>query len=163
MFADVIVDITSSEVDKIFEYSFSDDRIVAGSRVAVPFGAKNLCGIVTSIKSVSEYPASKIKPISKLLDEVPALTAESLALVNYIKKRYFVTTASALRLFLPTEMRLGKVKELLVSYAELSIDDSEVDNAIYTLKTTAKQQALSVIQLIRKQLSILHTELRLKH
>ena len=38
MFADVIVDITNSEVDKIFEYSFFDDSVKLGSRVHVPFG-----------------------------------------------------------------------------------------------------------------------------
>ncbi len=140
MFADVIVDITSSEVDKIFEYSFNDDKIVAGSRVVVPFGTKKLCGIVISIKEVSEYPVSKIKPIISLLDEVPALTEENLSLVKYIKDKYFVTMASALRLFLPSEMRLGKVKELFISYLELVIDKNCVDDAISSLKNSAKQQ-----------------------
>ena len=62
MFADVIVDITSSEVDKIFEYSFTDDKIVAGSRVVVPFGSKKIFGIVINVKETSVYPPEKIKP-----------------------------------------------------------------------------------------------------
>ena len=50
MFADVIVDITNIEVDKIFEYSFTDCRIVPGSRVIVPFVKKFLEGIVIGVK-----------------------------------------------------------------------------------------------------------------
>ena len=53
MFADVIVDINNVEVDKIFEYSFSDCQIKVGSRVCVPFGKKTIEGIVIGVKEVS--------------------------------------------------------------------------------------------------------------
>ena len=59
MFADVIVDITASEVDRIFEYSFIDENIKTGSRVLVPFGGKKICGIVVSVKEFSVYPPEK--------------------------------------------------------------------------------------------------------
>ena len=54
MFAQVIVDIAHSEVDKIFEYSFSDEQITRGSRVVVPFGTKIIEGIVIDVKEKSE-------------------------------------------------------------------------------------------------------------
>ena len=161
MFADVIVDIASSEVDKIFEYSFTDDKIVAGSRVVVPFGSKKLFGIVIGIKETSEYPPEKIKPIISLLEDIPALTKESLLLMDYIRKRYFITTALALRLFLPSEMRLGKVKELLIPYAELVLTDEEVDKVILSMRSTAKQQikALNYLKTNKKdKLSVLNNE-----
>ena len=50
MFADVIVDIASSEVDRIFEYSFTDERILPGTRVSVPFANKIICGFVIAVK-----------------------------------------------------------------------------------------------------------------
>ena len=62
MFADVIVDITNEEVDKTFEYSFTDENIKAGSRVIVPFGRKVLEGIVMRVKETSIYEIDKIKP-----------------------------------------------------------------------------------------------------
>ncbi len=111
MFADVIVDITNVEVDKIFEYSFTDNTIQAGSRVVVPFGNKLLEGIVVKIKDTCNYSPEKIKPIIKLLEETPVLTEETLKLMNYICETCYVTRALALRLFLPSEMRKGKVKE----------------------------------------------------
>ena len=111
MFADVIVDINNVEVDKIFEYSFEDCQIVAGSRVCVPFGKKFIEGIVINVKEKSIYPPEKIKPISCLLEETPALTQETLKLMQYVCDTCYVTRASALRLFLPVEMRKGKVKK----------------------------------------------------
>ena len=84
MFADVIVDITNVDVDKIFEYSFSDCKINLGSRVVVPFGNKSIEGIVIGVKETSQYPPEKIKPILKLLEETPVLTEETLTLMQYI-------------------------------------------------------------------------------
>ena len=111
MFADVIVDINNVEVDKIFEYSFEDCSIVPGSRVCVPFGKKFIEGIVVGVKEKSQYPPEKIKPISCLLEETPALTNETLELMKFVCETCYVTRASALRLFLPAEMRKGKIKE----------------------------------------------------
>ncbi len=140
MIAEVIVDIASSEVDRIFEYLYFDDKIVAGSRVVVPFGTKKLYGIVISIKEKSVYPQEKLKQIIRVLDDVPALTEENLALMHYIKDKYFITYALALRLFLPSEMRLGKVKERIATYVELAIKNEQIDEVISTIRASAKQQ-----------------------
>ncbi len=139
MFADVIVDIANSEVDKIFEYSYSDCKVTSGSRVIVPFGSKLIEGIVINTKTQSKYPPEKIKPIAKLLEETPALTSETLSLMNYVCKTCYVTRASALRLFLPVEMRKGKVKEQFTKYIELK-SDLNVDEAISSIKKNAVKQ-----------------------
>ena len=105
MYADVIVDINNVEVDKIFEYYFNgcETNIRIGSRVLVPFGNKKVIeGIVIGVKDVSEYAPEKIKPVYRLLEEIPALTEETLKLVDYVCKTCYVTRASALRLFLPS-------------------------------------------------------------
>ena len=120
MYADVIVDIVRSEADKIFEYSFTDETIKTGSRVIVPFGNKKIEGIVVNVKTECEYSPLKVKPIIESLDPVPALTAESVALMDYMRETCYVSRAQALRLFLPGEMRKGKVKEQIVRYAILS-------------------------------------------
>ncbi len=119
MFADVIVDIANSEVDKIFEYSFEDCSITSGSRVVVPFGNKFIEGIVINTKEQSTYPPEKIKPISSLLEDTPALTEETLKLMQYVCDTCYVTRAMALRLFLPSEMRKGRVKEQFTKFIEL--------------------------------------------
>ena len=139
MFADVIVDINNVEVDKIFEYSFTDCRIRLGSRVVVPFGKKVLEGIVIGAKENSVYPAEKIKPILRLLEETPALTVETIEMMKFVCKTCYVTRASALRLFLPSEMRKGKVKEQFIRVVKLA-SDIDVEQVVSQLKKTAVKQ-----------------------
>ena len=66
MFADVIVDITHTEVDKIFEYNTNDLPVQVGSRCLVPFGNKLTQGIIIALKNKSEYPPEKIKNINDI-------------------------------------------------------------------------------------------------
>ncbi len=139
MYANVIVDIVHSEVDKIFEYSFEGDQVKLGCRVVVPFGNKRLEGIVIGVKPTSVYPPEKIKPIISVLEETPVMTEETLNLAEYIRKTCYVTRAQALRLFLPSEMRKGKVKEQFVNYLVLA-ENFNLDEAVSTLRKTAKRQ-----------------------
>lgn len=139
MYADVIVDINHAEVDKVFEYSYEDCKITLGSRVVVPFGNKYLEGIVIGVKKTSNYDADKIKPIYTLLEETPALTPETLKLMDYVRTTCYVTRALALRLFLPSEMRKGKIKERFVRYVSIA-DGVDVERAISSLRKTAIKQ-----------------------
>ena len=155
MFADVIVDITNEEVDKLFEYSFTDCRIQVGSRVVVPFGKKVMEGIVLGVKDKSIYSADKIKPILRLLEEKPVLTNETLALMEHVRKTCYVTRALSLRLFLPSEMRKGKVKEQFVKTISLK-QDVDLEQALSSFRNTAKKQKEFLVHLFengRKKLS----------
>ena len=63
MYARVIVDIASSNVDKIFDYIAPDD-IKIGSRVKVPFGNRNIEGYVVDLSSDTDVDKTKLKHIS---------------------------------------------------------------------------------------------------
>ena len=62
MIAEVIVDIASSETDRIFDY-LCDETIIVGSRVRAPFGNRTLPGFVMRLKETSDYPQEKLKKI----------------------------------------------------------------------------------------------------
>lgn len=132
-YAQVIVDIAHSQVDKIFEYSCPDGTAV-GSRVRVPFGGRIIDGFVIGVSRVSSYPADKVKPIKEVFDELPALVPECFSLMQSISERFRVPKAASLRLFLPSEMRLGKVREAFRRYAVFK--DGNVK-----LSKSAKKQA----------------------
>ena len=134
MIAEVIVDIAASETDRIYDY-LCDDDIVVGSRVRAPFGGKTVPGFVMRIKETSDVPSEKLKKVFSCPDELPALNAECLALAEKLTARYRVPKALTLRLFLPSEMRTGKVRELLRNYAELTTPVAEMK-----LSKTAKNQ-----------------------
>lgn len=139
MFADVIVDITHSTLDKIFEYSFFNDDVFLGSRVIVPFGNRHVEGFVIKVKEKSDFLPEKIKPITRVLEKTPALIPETLALMDFIKNSCFVTRAQALRLFLPSEMRKGKIKENFAEFAVI-VDENFLKQSIEKFRSTAKKQ-----------------------
>ena len=132
MYAQVIVDIAHSQVDRIFEYSCGDD-VRAGSRVKVPFGGRVIDGFIVGLSEKSSFPPDKIKPLSEVYEEPPALVEECFSLMNEISARYRVPKAVCLRLFLPAEMRAGRVHEVYKKIVKLS------DGGI-TLSKSAKKQ-----------------------
>lgn len=145
MFAEVIVDILHSNVDRIFEYACSEN-VYPGSRVIVPFGNKKTEGIVVSVKKNSVYPKEKIKDIIAVLDQVPALTEQALKLSQYISKTCYVPWASSLRLFLPVEIRKNKVKEQVKHFVELS-EQFNLEQSLSSLKKSAIRQKELLIYL----------------
>ena len=63
MIAKVIVDIATSELDRIFDYKIGYSGAVQGSRVIVPFGKFKTEGFVIGVKETSDYPEEKLKYI----------------------------------------------------------------------------------------------------
>ena len=140
MYAQVIVDIAHSQVDKIFEYS-CPDWVKEGCRVKVPFGGRVLDGFVTGVSQTPSFPPEKIKPVTFVFDELPALVPECFSLMERVSSRYKVPKAAALRLFLPSEMRLGKVREVYKKFAKVK------DISVSVPKNAAKQRgALDFLQ-----------------
>lgn len=142
MVAEVIVDIVHSEVDKIFEYT-AIEGVKAGCRVKVPFGGRLVDGYVMRLKEQSEFDVSKLKSIDSVVDE--ALTEECLSLVGAIAARYHCPKALVLRLFLPSEMRKGAVRELYKKIAVLVQLDAQVPP-----RAKAQAAALSYMQKERR-------------
>lgn len=139
MIAEVIVDIAHSDVDKIFDYNCLIDGVVAGSRVVVPFGKTKLDGIVINVKNKTDYPIDKLKNVIRVIDEKPAVTVEGLALMRFMKDRYHLPAATILRLFLPTEMRRGKVKKKLVTFVEIN-ESLSLDEMLAVISKRAVNQ-----------------------
>ena len=115
MLAEVVVDIANSEVDRVFDY-FADEKTLPGMRVKVNFGGKNLGGFVLRVKddNQSSFSLDKIKKISSIVDENPVITQEQLELLDFMCERFFLRKIDVLKLFLPPEIRSGKVKDLVI-------------------------------------------------
>ena len=116
MIAEVIVEITTSSLDKIFDYivpnCFSNETIV-GRRVLVPFGNRKIEGYVIGLKDHSNVEGSKLKEIYKFLDDNVVILPEMLKLLDKMVEEYHLKKVDVLRLFIPSEMRGEKIKPLL--------------------------------------------------
>ena len=132
MYAQVIVDIAHAQVDKIFEYS-CDGEVREGCRVRVPFGGRVIDGFVVGLAETSEFPPDRIKPVAYVYDEPPALGRECFSLMNGLSARYRVPKAVCLRLFIPAEMRTGRVHEIYKKIVRFLSDD------IKLIKSAKKQ------------------------
>lgn len=120
MFASVIIDQDAKALDRVFDYRIPDGLdLQKGMRVNVPFGARILQGFVIDIKEKSSVSENKIKAIYSTIENFPVIKKELLELMNFMCDEFHLRQSSVLRLFLPSEMREGKVKELFAKYATL--------------------------------------------
>ena len=142
MIAEVIVEITSSNVDKVFDYSIPQFAMetfstLVGRRVLVPFGNRKIEGYIINVKEQSNLESSKIKEIIKFLDENPVILPEMLKLMQFMVEEYNLKKVDVLRLFIPSEMRGEKIKPLYVN-AYQKVENFDLDN--FVCKKNAKKQ-----------------------
>lgn len=143
MIASVIVDILSGNVDRVFDYNIDSKDIKKGHRVLVPFGNRKVEGIVIDIKEHSDIEDSKLKPIISILDEMPSVTQEMLELMYFMQGKYHILLADALRLFIPAQLRGGRVSEKTSTEVYLN-PDIAYDDIIKSISKRANKQLQSV-------------------
>ncbi len=136
--AEVIVDITNSQVDKIFDYYIPEWGQV-GQRVLVPFGKLVIQGFVIKIKDNSNYDASKLKSVISSVDEFPVILPEQIELMSFMIKKYHLRYVDVLRLFIPSELRSDKVKPLVEFLVKLC-DGADLKQYKLSLRKNAKNQ-----------------------
>ncbi|HHV93288.1 MAG TPA: primosomal protein N' [Firmicutes bacterium] len=133
-YAEIIVDIQSQAVDRLFHYRVPpvlQPDLRAGHRVIVPFGSRKLVGYVMGI--VDHSPVNEAKPILKILDEEPLLTGEMVDLARWLAQHTYCRLIDALRCLLPPGIHIKSEK-----YVELA--QEHVDCALERLKERAPKQ-----------------------
>ena len=136
--AEVIVDISNSQVDKIFDYQIEDWGKI-GMRVFVPFGNRIIQGFIINIKDTTSYDISKLKKIIKPIDEYEVVLPELIELMKFMIHKYHLRLVDCLRLFIPAEMISEKLKPLIVTNVVIN---KEMDKNEYakTIRKNAKNQ-----------------------
>ena len=114
VYIDVIVDISVSSLDRIFQYRVPEellDAVTVGCQVNVPFGSGNRRrqAYVIGVDTVLAYDASKIKDILGVT-KAPAATGQLIALADWMHERYGCTMAQALKTVLPVKKSVKEVK-----------------------------------------------------
>jgi primosomal protein N' (replication factor Y) (superfamily II helicase) len=76
-------------VAKLFDY-LNDDTTPAeiGDRVAVPFGARQRVGVVVEIGDASAVAVSRLKPVARVLEGAPRLSAGWLEQMHFLSTYY---------------------------------------------------------------------------
>ena len=102
-----------------------------GLRVRVPFGSRELVGIVFDIEDMQdEVQLSKVKPIITRLDELPIISEELLNLISWVSDYYHHPVGDCFQVALPKKIRLGEpallMKETYWSLASDSASESKL-------------------------------------
>jgi len=105
-------------VDHVFTYSLPltlRHRVQVGCRVLVPFGSRQLTGVV--LRTHGDRPAASTRDALRLLDEEPALSSDMIQLGQWISTYYCAPLGETLRAMTPLsgDLRRGRVYTLTPS------------------------------------------------
>lgn len=138
MIAKVIVDISASEVDRVFDYT-AIDGVECGSRVSVPFGGRSVEGYVIELTESTDVSPEKLKSIVKTLDDRPIVSREFLKLCDFMTERFHLRKIDVFRLFLPSKMRGGRIKALEKNFISVDPQYESVDPNLFIKKSAHSQ------------------------
>lgn len=97
----------------LFDYLVGADIAVeTGQRVLVPFGRKQQVGIVMELSEDSDLATDRIKPIVRVLEDVPPLPAELLTLLRFCSEYYHHPLGMTVMTALPARLRAQEMVTL---------------------------------------------------
>ncbi len=92
----------------LFDYELAPGSAAQrGQRVLVPFGRKQVVGVVMDLAEASALPASRLKRVARVLDEVPPLTPDLLALLLFCSEYYHYPLGATVLSALPARLRVA--------------------------------------------------------
>ncbi|MBO7353285.1 MAG: primosomal protein N', partial [Lachnospiraceae bacterium] len=118
MYADVIVNISSENVDKPYQYLVPDtlaDKVRPGCPVVIPFGSRTINGYVIDLSEKPQIDPSRIKPITGIAAKINPVDGRMISLAWWIKDRFGGTMNQALKTVIPSSK---KIKQLAVRTIE---------------------------------------------
>mgnify|MGYP005809722599 CR=1 FL=1 len=99
-----------SPLRRLFDYlppAAPHEPLRPGTRVRVPFGRRELTGLVVAAVDTSAVPAAQLRPITAVLDPEPAVPEELLTLTLWAADYYQCPIGEALAAILPAPLRRG--------------------------------------------------------
>ncbi|MDD2958029.1 MAG: primosomal protein N' [Lachnospiraceae bacterium] len=126
-YADVIVDISSEKLDRVFQYRVPEEQqelLEPGMMVEIPFGRGNriITGIVTGITGHTDYDPAKIKSILRVKTDGIGSESRLIGLAAWIRDRYGSTMIQALKTVIPVKKT---VKSRSQKTLHLKLDQEE--------------------------------------
>ncbi len=143
-FCQVIVDITSGEVDRVFTYRVPQGmELCPGMRVHVPFGRMpRVEGVVMELTDSCDLPEARVRSVSDTLEDYPAVLPGLLTLAKQIHEMSFCTLSQALRLMFPAQMRGERIRERTREVAVLTVDPAVCEQVAAAQKRAPKREML---------------------
>ncbi|KAF7769016.1 primosomal protein N' (replication factor Y) (superfamily II helicase) [Pseudoalteromonas citrea] len=124
---------------RTFDYKLDEGQSVSiGARVEVSFANRRLVAMVVALKSDTQVPENKIKPITRIIDIEPVLSAQHIAFLRFTAQYYCHPLGETLFTALPGALRSGDHPDK-TTVATVSLTESGLTQPKLRSK---KQQAL---------------------
>ena len=136
MFADIIVDVSITALDKTYQYRIPSElekEISIGTCVEIPFGRGNraISGFVLDITDKAAFPVDKMKDIAGVKKGSVVIESELLKVAAFIRDRYGSTMNEALKTVLPIKRKIKSVETHWLSFA---VGQKEVASILETCR-----------------------------
>jgi primosomal protein N' (replication factor Y) len=132
----------------LFDYSIdSHITIVPGTRVLVSFRRKKMTGIVMECATDSVLVAERIKPVLQVLNDIPPLSDELLALLRFCSDYYHFPLGVTVLSTLPVRLRTGKpiaLKETM--QYRLSASGRVLDPSLLSKRKVVQHRILAALK-----------------
>ena len=162
MFAKVIIEYATKELDKTFIYKIPTNlinKIKVGMKVSVPFGTKKIFGFVLEILSKAEEEF-EIKEISAIVDEELVLNEELLAISDYLKETTLCTKITALQTLLPSSLKAKKQKSNYDYYESIIKLNKDIDITSFKEKNKKYIGQIEIINLLENKKEVKKSEIK---
>mgnify|MGYP000039063933 CR=1 FL=1 len=118
-YADVVIDLSVKNVDRIFQYRIPDhlrDLVKPGVQVNIPFGKGNTerKGIVVGLSKETDYDPQKMKELLDVETGVVPIRTQMICLAFWMKDRYATTMNQALKMVLPVKAKVTPREERVI-------------------------------------------------
>ncbi len=118
-YADVIIDLSVKNVDRIFQYRIPDrlkELVKPGVQVIIPFGKGNTerKGIVVGLSKETDYDLQKMKELLDVETGAVPIRTQMICLAFWMKDRYATTMNQALKTVLPVKAKVTPREERVI-------------------------------------------------
>ncbi len=116
LFADIIVDISSEQLDRAFQYKIPQHlvgKVSEGVVVRIPFGKgdRQIKGYVIQVTDRANYDLDKMKEILSVESSEETVESRLIMLAAWMKENYGSTMIQALKTVLPVKKQVQKKEE----------------------------------------------------
>ncbi|MBM4208175.1 MAG: primosomal protein N' [Gammaproteobacteria bacterium] len=136
---------------RLFDYlvppEIDEELLQPGIRLEAPFGTGKKIAYLIETSRSSQIAPSKLKPILRILDDQPLLSADDMKLLLWSSQYYHHPLGEVIKTAFPAALRSGKPSALPVQNKYFSLTGSGLATAVESLKKSPRQQqALTYFQ-----------------
>ena len=129
----------------LFDYTVADGIAVSvGQRVIVPFGRRQMVGVVMECAATTDVPPERIKPVMQMLLDSAPLSAQLLDLLRFCSDYYRYPIGQTVLSALPVRLRSDKpvISKPILSY-RLSAGGAALDLETFPKRKVVQRRILA--------------------